>query len=88
MNNLNFDIDKYILGDSNSLKDYILLIRTNLRPFIFISLLIIAAAVAYAVFTENIHGNPPRIQAQPWNPVEGPQPRQALPTDPCRLLAA
>ena len=40
MNNLNFDIDKYLLGDSKSLKDYIQLIRTNIIPFCIIFLVI------------------------------------------------
>ncbi|MCH7724706.1 MAG: polysaccharide biosynthesis tyrosine autokinase [Bacteroidetes bacterium] len=55
MNNLNIDIDKYLLGDSKSLKDYILLIRTNLIPFFIISLAITVAAIIYAVRAEDIY---------------------------------
>ena len=55
MDNSNFDINKYLFEDSKSVKDYILLIRTNLFPFIFISILIIAAVGAYAFFAKDIY---------------------------------
>ena len=38
MDNLNFDLDKYLVGNSKSIKDYILLVRNNLFIFITISL--------------------------------------------------
>ena len=55
MENQNFNIEKYLMAGTNSIKDYILLIRTNLRPFILISLLIISAFAAYAFFAKNIY---------------------------------
>jgi polysaccharide biosynthesis transport protein len=55
MDNVNFDIEKYLLGNSRSLKDYILLIRNNLLIFFTIALIIIAAAVAYAILAKNIY---------------------------------
>ena len=55
MNNLNFDIDKYLLGDSKSLKDYILLIRINLIPFFIISFVITIAGIIYAIWIEDIY---------------------------------
>ena len=53
--NTNFDIEKYLLGSSRSLKDYILLIRNNLGIFFTISLVIIAAAIAYAILAKDIY---------------------------------
>jgi Mrp family chromosome partitioning ATPase/uncharacterized protein involved in exopolysaccharide biosynthesis len=55
MNNSNVEIDKYLLEDSKSSTDYILLFRTNLIPFSIISLVIIVAAIIYAVWTEDIY---------------------------------
>ena len=54
-NKINFDIEKYLLGNSKSLKDYILLIRNNLGIFFTIALVIIAAAVAYAILAKDIY---------------------------------
>ncbi len=72
MNNLNFDIDKYLLGDSKSLKDYIQLIRTNLIPFFIISLVIIIAAINYAIWTEDIYKSTVtmKITIQPQSVLE------------------
>ncbi len=74
MNNLNFDIDKYLLGDSKSLKDYILLIRTNLIPFCIISLVVITAAINYAIWTEDIYKSTVtmKINIQPQCVLESP----------------
>ena len=55
MENQNFNIEKYIIAGTTSVKDYILLVRTNLRPFILISLLIFSAFAAYAFFAKSIY---------------------------------
>jgi len=55
MNNIKLDLDKYLLGDTKSLKDYILLIRNNLFTFIFISLVITIAVIIYAYLKEDIY---------------------------------
>ena len=55
MNNSNIDIDKYLLEDSKSSTDYILLIRTNLIPFIVISSVITVIAIIYAVWAPDIY---------------------------------
>ena len=55
MDNLNFDFEKYLFGNSKSIKDYILLIRNNLFIFITISLVIIIAAVSYAIYSKDIY---------------------------------
>ncbi|MCJ7554563.1 MAG: Wzz/FepE/Etk N-terminal domain-containing protein, partial [Ignavibacteriaceae bacterium] len=55
MENQNFNIEKYLLAGSKSVKDYILLIRTNLRPFTFIAVLVIVAFAAYAFFAKSIY---------------------------------
>jgi len=55
MENKNFDIEKYLIEGTSSLKDFILLIRTNLRSFILITLLIISAFVAYTFFAKDIY---------------------------------
>ncbi len=76
MDSLNFDMDKYLTENSKSLKDYILLIRTNLFSFIFISLVIIAAAVTYAVYAEDIYKSTVtlRITKQKQNILESAVP--------------
>ena len=33
MENQNFDINKYLMDSSKSIKDYILLVRNNFKPF-------------------------------------------------------
>ena len=55
MDNLDFDIEKYLFKNSKSLKDYILLIRNNLFIFITISSVILIAAVSYAIYAKNIY---------------------------------
>ena len=40
---------------TTSVKDYILTVRTNFRPFILVTLLIISAFAAYAFFAKNIY---------------------------------
>jgi tyrosine-protein kinase Etk/Wzc len=51
----NNDIDTNLHGDYKSSTDYILLIRTNLIPFSIISLVIIIAAIIYAIWTEDVY---------------------------------
>ncbi len=55
MDNLNFDIEKYLHAGTTSVKDYIQLIRNNLKPLILISLLIIILAAAYAFLSKDIY---------------------------------
>ena len=54
MDNSNYNINKYLLHNTKSIKDYILLIRTNLYSFTIISTIIIIATVSYAVISKNI----------------------------------
>ena len=54
INNLS-NINKYLLHNTKSVKDYVQLIRTNLSLFITISAVIITAAVSYAVFSKSIY---------------------------------
>ena len=55
MDNFNFDLDKYLFGNSKSIKDYVLLVRNNLFIFISISLVIIIAAISYAIYSKDIY---------------------------------
>ena len=55
MDNSNFDIDKYLFGSSKSIKDYILLLRNNLFTFITIAIIVILAALSYAIYSKNIY---------------------------------
>lgn len=55
MRNQEFDLRNYIHGYSKSIKDYILLIRTNLKRFIIISSIIFIAALAYALLAPSIY---------------------------------
>ena len=55
MDSSNHNIKKYLLHNTKSIKDYILLIRTNLFSFITISVLIIIAAICYAIFSKSIY---------------------------------
>ena len=48
-------LNKYLMGSSKSIKDYILLIRTNLKIFLIISLSILILAIAYALYAKNIY---------------------------------
>lgn len=50
LNNGNYEIE-----DTKSLKDYILLIRANLKPFTIIAGAIVIAAVLYAIFARNVY---------------------------------
>ena len=55
MSNIKLDLDKYLLGDTKSLKDYFLLIRTNLTSFFIIALVITIAVLVYAYLKEDIY---------------------------------
>jgi capsular exopolysaccharide synthesis family protein len=55
MENINFNLEKYLNKGSKSLKDYILLIRTNLKPFLAIISVIFIVFLAYAILTPNIY---------------------------------
>ena len=55
MENQNFDINKYLMGSSKSIKDYILLIRNNFKPFLIISVSILILAIFYAFYAKNIY---------------------------------
>ena len=54
ISNNNNDTNIYLLENSTTIKDYILLIRTNLIIFITIALIIISLAAAYAKYTKDI----------------------------------
>jgi tyrosine-protein kinase Etk/Wzc len=55
MQNKDFDLKKYLPGYAKSTKDYILLIRTNLKPFIIIFSIIFIVSLAYALFAPGIY---------------------------------
>ncbi len=55
MQNTEFDLRNFIIGYSKSIKDYILVLRTNLKPLFIISALIFAAALIYSLISPNIY---------------------------------
>src|ERR1035438_763437 len=55
MQNMDFDFKNYSFGSTKSIKDYILLVRTNLKPFIIIPLIIFIVSLAYAMYPPNIY---------------------------------
>jgi len=55
MQNMDFDFKNYSVGSTKSIKDYILLIRTNLKIFIIIPIIIFIVSLAYALFTPSIY---------------------------------
>ena len=55
MKNFNETNNDYREPDSKSLKDYLLLVRNNIFPFVLISLVCFAAAVFYALTSKNIY---------------------------------
>ncbi len=57
MDNLNFNIEKYLQADKKSAKDYILLIRNNYKLIIFISALVVAVIVYYAYSAQDIYSS-------------------------------
>ena len=67
MENKNFDIDKYLLAGTKSAKDYILLVRNNLKIVILISFAIIALATVYAILAKNIYKSTVTIRITPQN---------------------
>ena len=62
MDNLIYDDNKNSFEDTISLKDYILLIRTNLKTFIIISSVIIILVLAYAMRAKNIYKSTVTLQ--------------------------
>ena len=55
MEDIEFDIKKILGGTGHSLKDYIHIIRVNLKPFIGIAVIIFIAALVYAVYAPSIY---------------------------------
>ena len=55
MQNKEYDYKDYLLGHSKSTKDYIQLVRTNLKSFLIIFAVISILAVAYALHAKNIY---------------------------------
>src|ERR1035437_5952882 len=55
MQNKDFDLKNYLLGSTKSIKDYILLIRTNLKTFIIISSIIFIVSLVYALYPPSIY---------------------------------
>jgi tyrosine-protein kinase Etk/Wzc len=74
MNNLNFDLEKYLHSGAKSAKDYILLIRNNLKSLILITLIIVALVAVYAILAKNIYKSTVTIRiTQPnQNVLEAP----------------
>jgi len=55
MENPNFDINKYLMANTKSTKDYILLVRNNLKILLLISAVIIALAIIYAIISKDVY---------------------------------
>ena len=55
LDNRNFNIEKYLLSETKSLRDYILLFRNNLKIISLISLLIIVVVAIYAILAKDIY---------------------------------
>src|ERR1035437_7445399 len=55
MQNKNFNLQNNLLGGTKSIKDYILLFRTNLKPFIIIYSIIFIVSLAYALYSPDIY---------------------------------
>src|ERR1035438_62127 len=55
MQNKDFDLKNYSFGNTDLLKDYILLIRTNLKPFIIIFSIIFIVSLVYALYPPSIY---------------------------------
>ena len=55
MKNPDFDIKNYMFGYTKSMKDYIQLVRTNLKPFLAIFIIISIVALAYAIYKPSIY---------------------------------
>src|SRR5674476_180584 len=55
MENLNFNLEKHLYSGTKSIKDYILLIRTNLKPFIIIFSIIFIVSLAYVLYAPDIY---------------------------------
>src|ERR1035437_9411223 len=55
MQNKDFDLKNYSFGSTKSIKDYILLIRTNLKRFIIITLIIFIVSLSYAIYAPSIY---------------------------------
>ena len=54
MDNLDFNIEKYLASGTKSIKDYILLVRTHLKSLILISLTILILTAAYAFIKKDL----------------------------------
>lgn len=55
MKKTNFDMDKYLVANSKSLKDYISLVRTNLKLFSAVLAVTILLGLLYAILSKNIY---------------------------------
>ena len=62
MDNLNFDLEKYLSGSSKSIKDYILLVRNNLFTFIIIILLVTVVSISYAIYSRDVYKSTATLQ--------------------------
>ena len=69
----NFNLEKYLHAESKSAKDYILLIRNNLKTIILITSIIIILSVVYAFLTKDIYKSTVsvKIVVQNQNVLEG-----------------
>ncbi|MBS4034538.1 MAG: polysaccharide biosynthesis tyrosine autokinase [Ignavibacterium sp.] len=55
MDNLNFNIEKYLHGNTKSAKDYLLLVRNNLLKVIIISIFVASLVAVYAYLQVDIY---------------------------------
>jgi tyrosine-protein kinase Etk/Wzc len=65
----NFDANKYLIENSKSFKDYFVLVRTNAFAFFSIAILIIIAAVIYAVIAKNVYLSTVTLRIKPQQNV-------------------
>jgi tyrosine-protein kinase Etk/Wzc len=67
MENKSFNVEKYLLAGTKSAKDYILLVRNNLKIVILISFAVVALTAVYAVVAKNIYKSTVTIRITPQN---------------------
>lgn len=65
MNNLSFNMEKYLHSGSKSAKEYILLVRNNYKSIIIISLIILTFAVIYSLMAKNIYKSTVTVRLTP-----------------------
>ncbi|MFO7525104.1 MAG: polysaccharide biosynthesis tyrosine autokinase [Ignavibacteriaceae bacterium] len=78
MDNKNFDLEKYLHGDSKSTRDYVLLIRNNVKTIALVAAIIVAIVIIYAYLQQDIYTSTATIKITEPNqsvldPNQGPR---------------